>query len=70
MFTIHLGSNNIDLDVTDSNRLIVSTSNYVLHPEFNKNTLENDIGLINLREPVFYNGNLSNFVQIILKNCL
>jgi hypothetical protein len=56
-FTIHLGSNH--LEQNDPNKIIVATSDYELHPDFNPDTLENDVGLIKLRQPVMYNGNTS-----------
>jgi secreted trypsin-like serine protease len=52
LFTIHLGS--ITLEGSDSARLTLATSEYVLHPEYNPNTLENDVGLIQLRRPVSF----------------
>ncbi|KAJ3656438.1 hypothetical protein Zmor_015516 [Zophobas morio] len=52
LFTIQLGSN--DLVSDDSNRVTVSSSTYVLHPDFNPETIENDIGLIKLRMEVEY----------------
>jgi hypothetical protein len=52
LFTVHLGS--ITLEGPDSYRLTSATSEYVLHPEYNPNTLENDVGLIQLRIPVSY----------------
>ncbi|KYB27508.1 brachyurin [Tribolium castaneum] len=59
-FTVHLGSNTLEQD--DSNRKILASSRYVLHPDFNPDTLENDVGLIKLREPVMYN----DYIQRIL----
>ena len=50
LFTIQIGSNKLTED--DTNRVIVATSEYVIHPEFNPTTLENDVGLIKLRIPV------------------
>ncbi|XP_063914165.1 brachyurin-like [Zophobas morio] len=50
LFTIYLGTNNIETPGSTSVRL--ATDEYVLHPEFNPLTLENDIGLIKLRMPV------------------
>ncbi|KAJ3656418.1 hypothetical protein Zmor_015498 [Zophobas morio] len=51
-FTIHLGSN--VLEGNDPNRLILASSDYVLHPEFDPNTLVNDVGLIKLRMAISY----------------
>jgi secreted trypsin-like serine protease len=50
LFTIQLGSNS--LSEADSNRLTLATANYVVHPDFNPDTLENDIGLIQFRLPI------------------
>ncbi|RZC34242.1 Trypsin domain containing protein, partial [Asbolus verrucosus] len=49
LFQIYLGS--ISLVGDDPNRLVLATSTHVLHPEYNASTLENDIGLIELRMP-------------------
>jgi hypothetical protein len=55
LLTIHLGSNT--LQGTDLSRVTVATSEYVLHPEYNSDTLENDdIALINLRIAISYSG--------------
>jgi secreted trypsin-like serine protease len=59
-FTIHLGSNH--LEQNDPNKIIVATSDYELHPDFNPDTLENDVGLIKLRQPVMYN----DYIQRVL----
>ncbi|KAJ3656396.1 hypothetical protein Zmor_015477 [Zophobas morio] len=50
LFSIQLGSNY--LTANDPNRLVLATSSYILHPDFNPETLENDIGLIRLRIPI------------------
>jgi secreted trypsin-like serine protease len=50
LFTISLGS--ASLDKEDSSRLTVASSEYVLHPNYNAATLDNDIGLIKLRMKV------------------
>jgi secreted trypsin-like serine protease len=52
LFTIQLGSNHLVSD--DPNRMTVSTSTYILHPDFKPDTIENDIGLIKFRRPVDY----------------
>jgi hypothetical protein len=57
LFTIQLGSNTLEGD--DPNRIIVSTSTYYLHPDFNPDTIDNDIAVIVLRMPVMLNGNLT-----------
>ncbi|EFA04604.1 brachyurin [Tribolium castaneum] len=53
LFTIQLGSNTLQGD--DPNRIKVSTSESVIHPNFDPLTLQNDIGLVKLRLPVEYN---------------
>jgi hypothetical protein len=45
-----LGTNN--LNSNDPNALRLATDYYVLHPDFNTLTLENDVGLIKLRMPI------------------
>jgi secreted trypsin-like serine protease len=50
LFTIRLGTNN--LNSNDPNALRLATDYYVLHPDFNTLTLENDVGLIKLRMPI------------------
>jgi hypothetical protein len=52
LFTIQLGSNTLEGD--DPYRVKVASSEYVVHPDYNPLTLENDIGLIKLRMPVEY----------------
>ncbi|XP_044267832.1 brachyurin-like [Tribolium madens] len=52
-FTIQLGSST--LAGNDPNRVKVSTSESVIHPNFDPISLQNDIGLIKLRLPVEYN---------------
>jgi secreted trypsin-like serine protease len=52
IFTIQLGSNT--LTSTDPDREIFSTNDYVIHPDFVPDTIENDIGLIKLRLPVSF----------------
>ncbi|KAH0811571.1 hypothetical protein GEV33_011222 [Tenebrio molitor] len=51
-FIVQIGS--AKLKDTDPNRELLSTSTYVLHPEFNPDTLENDIGLIKFHMPVTF----------------
>ncbi|RZC38660.1 serine protease 53, partial [Asbolus verrucosus] len=53
LFRIQIRSNN--LEGTDSNRLTLATSNCVLHPDYNPETLENDVGLIKLRLAIEFN---------------
>ncbi|RZC40182.1 Trypsin domain containing protein, partial [Asbolus verrucosus] len=53
LFTIYLGKTNLKNDEPDS--LTVATDTYILHPNFNPLTLENDIGLIKLRMPITFN---------------
>ncbi|EFA10762.1 brachyurin [Tribolium castaneum] len=67
LFTIHLGSNT--LFSQDENRIILSSSKYVVHPEYDQNTLENDVGLIQLHMPVTFTEyvqkiNIANMGQI------
>jgi secreted trypsin-like serine protease len=52
-FTIQLGSNK--LDGTDPNRVTLATATFVIHPGYNPDTLENDVGLIRLRLPIEFN---------------
>lgn len=51
-FTIQLGSHT--LEEGDDNRLIVSTSEYVIHPSFEPTSMKNDIALLKLRVPISY----------------
>jgi secreted trypsin-like serine protease len=53
LFTIQLGSNY--LNTSDPNRETLATSDWVVHPDFNPDTIENDIGLIKLRMPITFN---------------
>ncbi|KAJ3656402.1 hypothetical protein Zmor_015482 [Zophobas morio] len=57
LFTIQLGSHKLEGD--DPYRVTVATSHSVLHPDYNPLTLENDIGLIELRIPVEYSHTLN-----------
>jgi secreted trypsin-like serine protease len=52
LFVITLGS--VTLKGDDLNRLTLSTSEYFLHPDYNPDTLENDLGLIKLRMPITF----------------
>jgi secreted trypsin-like serine protease len=54
LFTILLGTHKLSGD--DSTVLKLATETYFLHPEYNPDTLENDIGLIKLRMPVTITG--------------
>ncbi|XP_063913680.1 chymotrypsin BI-like [Zophobas morio] len=56
LFTIHIGSNHRESAEPDG--LTVATSTYVLHPDFNADTFENDIGLIEFRRPIDFNSYL------------
>jgi hypothetical protein len=49
-----LGTHKLSGD--DSTVLKLATETYFLHPEYNPDTLENDIGLIKLRMPVTITG--------------
>lgn len=53
-FEIHLGTH--ILNGEDPNRVILSTSTYYCHPDYDPNTLNNDIGLIKFRIPVQLTG--------------
>jgi secreted trypsin-like serine protease len=52
LFTIQLGLSN--LKANEPSTLTLATDEYFLHPEFNPNTLENDIGLIKFRMPITF----------------
>ncbi|RZB40523.1 Trypsin domain containing protein, partial [Asbolus verrucosus] len=52
LFTIRLGSNS--LDSNDPNVIQLSTDSYMVHPDYNPATLENDIGLIQFRMPITF----------------
>ncbi|KAJ3656345.1 hypothetical protein Zmor_015429 [Zophobas morio] len=62
-FTIHLGS----VSRSDPNRLTLSTSEYFLHPDYNPNTLENDIGLIQFRMPIDYTDSIQSINYLALE---
>jgi hypothetical protein len=66
IFTIHLGSNS--LQGSDPYAVKVSADTYVLHPDYNIATLDNDIGLIWLREPVPFSGKIANtrFTKLLM----
>ncbi|RZC42386.1 Trypsin domain containing protein, partial [Asbolus verrucosus] len=63
-FTIKLGSNR--LQGNDENRIILSTSTYVLHERFNPETLAHDLGMIKLHMPVTFTGKA--VVVLLVKN--
>jgi hypothetical protein len=44
----------------------LATDKYVLHPLYNIDTLENDIGVIELRLPVSFTGNGIEIVTITI----
>ncbi|RZC41178.1 Trypsin and/or DUF1986 domain containing protein, partial [Asbolus verrucosus] len=52
IFTIQIGSHT--LTNSDPERETFTSSEYVLHPDFNPDTIENDIALIKLRMPVTF----------------
>jgi hypothetical protein len=56
-FTIQLGSNN--LQSSDDNRLIVAATTSVVHPDYNPDTLEHDVGLIKLHMPITFTGTIT-----------
>ncbi|EFA04555.2 serine protease H117 [Tribolium castaneum] len=53
LFTIYLGTANLK-DVNNPNSLKLATDEYVLHPDYNPDTFENDVGLIKLRMPITF----------------
>jgi secreted trypsin-like serine protease len=59
-FTIQLGSNN--LQSSDDNRLIVAATTSVVHPDYNPDTLEHDVGLIKLHMPITF----TDYIQKIV----
>jgi hypothetical protein len=62
LFVITLGS--VTLKGDDPNRLTLSTSEYFLHPDYNPDTLENDLGLIKLRMPITFTGKVYSCVNV------
>lgn len=54
LFTVRLGSTS--LNSNSVNVLRLSTDIYALHPDYNPDTLENDIGLIQFRQPITLTG--------------
>jgi hypothetical protein len=50
LFSIDLGA--LNLKANEPNRQRFATDIYVAHPDYNPTTLENDIGLIQLRMPI------------------
>jgi secreted trypsin-like serine protease len=50
LFSIDLGA--LNLKANEPNRQRFATDIYVVHPDYNPTTLENDIGLIQLRMPI------------------
>lgn len=54
LFIIRLGSNS--LSSNDANVKRLSTDIYYLHPDFNRTTMENDVGVIEFRMAVTYSG--------------
>lgn len=61
-FTIYLGS--VSLDGDDPNRMILATNDYEIHPEFNPETLENDVGLVKLRMEITYYTSETNVARV------
>ncbi|XP_063913222.1 chymotrypsin BI-like [Zophobas morio] len=59
LFTIRLGS--VHLSDDDPNALLLATSEYFLHPDYNPETLENDIALIKLRSAITF----TNYIRSI-----
>ena len=58
-FKIALGSNS--LVGADPDRVVIDTVQYILHENYNSNTLDNDIALIMLPYAVTFNGNFETF---------
>ncbi|XP_063913864.1 brachyurin-like [Zophobas morio] len=67
-FTIRLGSESLSRD--DPNALDLVTKEYVLHPDFDPVTLENDVGLIKLRQTVTFTEYIKplNFTSDFIKD--
>ncbi|XP_068903376.1 brachyurin-like [Tenebrio molitor] len=57
-FVIYLGTNNIGQE--NSNAVIVNSTTYVAHPQYNSQNLENDIGIILLSSPITFNDNIKS----------
>lgn len=57
LFTIKLGTTQLS-DVGD-NVISLATENYVVHPEFNPNTLDNDLGAIKFRSYIQMTGKIT-----------
>ncbi|KAJ3656392.1 hypothetical protein Zmor_015474 [Zophobas morio] len=58
LFTILVGTHKLSGD--ESTVLKVATDTYVLHPDYNPNTLANDIGLIKFRAPITFTTYIRN----------
>ncbi|RZC39321.1 brachyurin-like, partial [Asbolus verrucosus] len=59
VFTLHLGANSLVTD--DPNRVTIGASYSVPHPDYNPNSLANDIGLIRIDTVI----ELNEYIQII-----
>lgn len=57
-FTLYLGSNTLN---PDAGALTITSTSYIQHEQYNDNTLENDVALIELPTPVTLNG---RFIKI------
>ncbi|XP_063913223.1 brachyurin-like [Zophobas morio] len=57
--TISFGADTLENE--DDSRVTVATSTYFLHPDYNPQTLENDIGIIRLRMPITH----TNYIKAI-----
>lgn len=64
LFTIQIGSNT--LTTPDPERVTLSSSEYVVHPNFDPNKIENDIALIKLRMPITYNCKCNIIISVFL----
>jgi secreted trypsin-like serine protease len=56
-FSVQLGSHT--LATNDANRVVLTANTSVLHPDFDSMTLQNDVGLIKLNEPVQFSDYIS-----------
>mgnify|MGYP005985588749 CR=1 FL=1 len=68
LFDIHLGTNLLNGD--DPYAVRVSADEYILHPEYDPLSLDNDIGLIWLRLPVEFSGTVNRIFFSKINSCL
>ncbi len=55
--SIHLGDHNIDVDNSGETR--ISAARWISHPQYNEDTINNDIALIKLSTPVQFSSRIS-----------